>query len=128
MSIIELKHVTKQFHLGTGRSLRQSLVRAYTRFRGGDSGEPSGAFDALKDITFSIERGEVVGIVGRNGAGKSTMLKLLAGISKPTFGSVAVKGRVAPLIEVGAGLVAELTGRENVYLNGVILGMKRDEI
>jgi len=85
-------------------------------------------FKALDDVNFSIEPGEVVGIIGHNGAGKSTLLKMLARISTPTSGHVKVNGRVAPLIEVGAGFVGDFTGRENVYLNGAILGMSKRDI
>jgi ABC-type polysaccharide/polyol phosphate transport system ATPase subunit len=85
-------------------------------------------FKALDDLSFSVEQGEVLGIIGHNGAGKSTMLKLLANISKPSSGSIQVQGKIAPLIEVGAGLVGDLTGRENIYLNGAILGIPKVEI
>ncbi len=85
-------------------------------------------FWALKDINLEIKAGETVGIMGPNGSGKSTLLKLIAGVSRPTVGKIEVKGRVAPLIELAAGFHPELTGRENVHLNGIILGMSRKEV
>jgi ABC-type polysaccharide/polyol phosphate transport system ATPase subunit len=127
MAIIEVNHVTKEFRLGQLHSLRQTLRNAASRVRG-HSIEHRPPFTALDDVDFKVEQGEVLGIIGHNGAGKSTLLKLLAGISRPTRGAVSVRGRVAPLIEVGAGLVPDLTGRENIYLNATILGMKRSEI
>ena len=86
------------------------------------------SFWALKDVDLSVQKGEVFGLVGQNGAGKSTLLKLIARVLRPTEGRVIVRGRVSPLLEMGAGFHAELTGRENVYLNGTILGFTRQEI
>jgi len=127
MAIVEVNHVTKEFRLGQFHSLRQSMVDMFARLQGRNI-PPRAPFKALDDVDFKVEPGEVLGIIGQNGAGKSTLLKILARVSTPTRGKVAVRGAVAPLIEVGAGFVPELTGRENIYLNGSILGMRRDEI
>lgn len=89
---------------------------------------PDAVFEALKGVSFDVEKGTTFGIVGRNGSGKSTMLKLIAGIGKPTSGTVAVSGRVSALIELGAGFHPEISGRENVYINGLMLGLSRSEI
>ena len=85
-------------------------------------------FWALKGVSFDVHKGEVLGIIGRNGSGKSTMLKIIAGVMKPTSGKVSVKGTVAPLIEVGAGFNGDLSGRENIFLNGYLLGFSQDYI
>jgi len=124
MALIELEGVGKSFTTQRGRGM---LVG-----RGGIAdwirGKRAHAFDALSDITFTVERGESVGIIGANGSGKSTLLKILAGVTAPTRGSVVVNGRVASLLELGAGFHPLLTGRENVYLNGRILGMSPADV
>ena len=127
MAIIEVNHVSKEYRLGQLHSMKQSLQAASGAFVVGLPIREI-PFKALDDVDFKVEEGEVLGIIGENGAGKSTLLKLLAGISVPTRGSVRVPGSVAPLIEVGAGMVPDLTGRENIYLNAAILGMRRAEI
>ena len=118
---IELLNVSKRFQLAEGRTLRE-FVPALLKGRGW-----SPPFYALRGIDFTICRGETVGIVGRNGSGKSTILKLIAGVMAPSEGEVHVHGRVSPLIELGAGFHPDLTGRENVYLNAAILGMSNRE-
>lgn len=127
MAIIEVNHVTKEFRLGALHSIKQTMLDTVARLRG-QPVQQRPLFKALDNVDFKVEEGEVLGIIGHNGAGKSTLLKMLANISTPTRGSVKVKGKVAPLIEVGAGLVQDLTGRENIYLNGAILGISKAEI
>ncbi|MEZ5490788.1 MAG: polysaccharide ABC transporter ATP-binding protein [Gammaproteobacteria bacterium] len=123
LPVIEVKNLVKEYRLGALEGLR-SLGRRLL----GRSTPTRKRFRALDDVSFSVRHGEVVGIIGHNGAGKSTLLKHLCGITTPTSGSVTIRGKVAPLIEVGAGLVGEMTGRENIYLNGTILGLTRKEI
>jgi ABC-type polysaccharide/polyol phosphate transport system ATPase subunit len=119
---IEFLEVSKRFLLEEGRTLREFLPALFQ----GRGWHPP--FYARQEVTFSVRRGETVGIVGRNGSGKSTCLKLIAGVMAPTTGAVHVHGRVSPLIELGAGFHPDLTGRENVYLNASILGMSNREI
>jgi homopolymeric O-antigen transport system ATP-binding protein len=109
-------------------TLRESLVRAAKRLAGGPHRHHHEELWALRGVSFSVPEGEVVGVIGRNGAGKSTLLKLLTRITTPTEGRAEIRGRVGSLLEVGTGFHPELTGRENVFLNGSVLGMKRREI
>ncbi|NMC54032.1 MAG: ATP-binding cassette domain-containing protein [Chloroflexi bacterium] len=130
MKMIEFNHVSKSYQLGAYRtSLREALTESgrkiLRRQRGSRENE---VFWALDDVSFEVEEGEVLGIIGHNGAGKSTTLKLLSKVTFPTSGQIHTRGRMAALIELGAGFHPDLTGRENVYLNGSILGLKREEI
>ncbi len=124
MAIIEVNNLTKEYQLGHMKNLKQTVLNGVNRLCGKPV-EKHSPFKALDNVSFSIEEGEVVGIIGTNGAGKSTMLKHLARISTPTSGKVSVRGSVAPLIEVGAGLNPELSGRENIFLNGAIMGIPK---
>ncbi|MBI4314609.1 MAG: ABC transporter ATP-binding protein [Chloroflexi bacterium] len=135
---IHIEHLGKQYRIGkreTHRSLREALSDALAAparaFSAAARHSPPGSADsiwALDDITFDVKGGEVVGIIGRNGSGKSTLLKILSRITLPTRGLADIYGRVGSLLEVGTGFHPELTGRENLYLNGAILGMKKAEI
>jgi len=127
MPIIEVEHLTKEYKLGTLTSIKDNVTNTLRRLTGRPPIERE-RFKALDDVNFTIEEGEVVGIIGHNGAGKSTLLKILAKVTTPTKGRVAVHGSVAPLIEVGAGINPELTGRENIYLNASILGIPKKVI
>ena len=134
---IRVDNLSKQFRIGAAqvqyRTLRDSLTEtlsAPVRWlrSGGREAEARNTVWALRDVSFEIRKGQVVGVIGRNGAGKSTLLKVLSRVTEPTSGSAEVRGRVGALLEVGTGFHPELTGRENIFLNGAILGMKRTEI
>lgn len=120
---IEIAEVTKQFTLRHRRSLKELAVAAVRRQDLGIN-----TFKALDDVTFDVHQGETIALLGFNGSGKSTLLKLISGVLRPDGGRVRTRGRVAGLIEVGAGFHPDLTGRENVFLNGAILGMTEKQI
>ena len=138
-NMIEISHVSKQYRLGAigGTTLRAEIQSAVARMQGRE--DPNSKLDAkqvgsnkrfyaLDDVSFDVRPGEAVGIIGHNGAGKSTLLKLVSRVTAPTKGEIRLRGRVASMLEVGTGFHPELTGRENVYLNGAILGMSKAEI
>jgi lipopolysaccharide transport system ATP-binding protein len=130
-TVIRADHLSKRYRIGGARpeGLRHALEGGVRRlFRRSAPARPTEDFWALTDVSFEIKRGECVGVIGRNGAGKSTLLKILSRITDPTEGEVRLRGRVGSLLEVGTGFHPELTGRENVYLNGSILGMSRSEV
>src|SRR5664280_232553 len=147
-TVIKIENVSKQYRLGLigTNTLKGDIQRWWYNMRGlpdptlmigqenslkNDSIKSKGQYEyvwALKDINFEVQQGEVLGIIGKNGAGKSTLLKLLSRVTAPTTGNIKVKGRIASLLEVGTGFHPELTGRENIFLNGAILGMTKAEI
>jgi len=140
-TVISVENVTKSYRLGQigGGTLREDVTRWWAKLRGQPDpflkiGEEHHArhmgeqFWALNNVSFEVNEGDVVGIIGRNGAGKSTLLKILSQVTTPTSGQIKIKGRIASLLEVGTGFNPEMTGRENVFLNGAILGMTKAEI
>ena len=123
-AIIKVDHVSMRFNLAREKvdSLKEYIIKAFKGKLQYDE------FWALKDVSFEVKRGDAVGLIGLNGSGKSTMLKVIARVLKPTKGKVEVNGTVAPLIELGAGFDFDLTGKENIYLNGALLGRSRKQM
>jgi len=128
--IIEVKSLSKVYQLGAigATSLRDEIERFWQRLHGKSAARPKEDFWALRDVSFNVLPGEVLGIIGRNGAGKSTLLKILSRITQQTSGKITLRGRIASLLEVGTGFHPDLSGRENIFLNGAILGMSKAEI
>lgn len=122
--MIRIEHVSMKFNLGIEKeySIKEAFISFFDRKRR----KPKSDFWALKDVSFTVNKGEVIGLIGSNGAGKSTLLKVVSGVMKPTKGKVIVNGVISPMIELGAGFDAELTARENIYLNGSILGYSKE--
>jgi len=118
MGEIEFTSVDKYFYLQHQKTIKELVAAIFHQKKTLER------VHALKNVSFKIKKGETVGVIGKNGAGKSTLLKLMAGVSSPTTGSVRITGRISPLIELGAGFHPELSGKENIFLNGVILGME----
>lgn len=127
-TMIEVKNVSMRFNLGIekGFSIKQAFVDIFKKKKA--KNKKKNEFWALKDVNFDINRGEVVGFIGSNGAGKSTLLKVVAGVMKPTKGTVNAYGNICPMIELGAGFDMELTARENIYLNGAVMGYSKELI
>lgn len=131
MSAISCEQLSKKYAIGSReryRALRDVIAETVRRPFRGSRTEKADLIWALKDVSFAVPEGKAVGIIGRNGAGKSTLLKILSRITKPTHGNVRIRGRVGSLLEVGTGFHPELTGRENIFLNGAIIGMRKAEI
>lgn len=126
--MIDVDHVSMRFNLGIekGFSLKQGFVDLFNKEK--RQNKKRNEFWALKDVNFKINKGEVVGFIGSNGAGKSTLLKVVAGVMKPTKGSVSAYGNICPMIELGAGFDPQLTARENIYLNGAVMGYSKELI
>ena len=139
-TVIKVENISKEYHLGTisHGTLYRDLQSWSAKLRGKEDPNSKialdgcrvqeGTFKALDDVSFEVKQGDVLGIIGRNGAGKSTLLKIISQVTTPSSGTIKIKGRVASLLEVGTGFHPELTGRENIFLNGAILGMSKQEI